>query len=112
MTPHLWTFDKAARETNVPVASLRRAADRHRLTIKIGRAVRIDPNDLGKLFELCRAEAKGRDYSGEEIATSGTSETAKSDGRPARQAAQMLKSCSPHTSSESTGQLVRLDRMK
>jgi len=107
----LLTFDQAAAEMGVPVASLRSAADEHGLTIRMGRAVRIHPDDLGRLIELCRVGQKDRACTGAQTANSTRSATpAASVSRPARQAASKLKARSRVTSTESTGQLVRLSQ--
>ena len=50
--PRLLTIDEAANELGVPAGSLRRAAERHGFLVRMGRAIRIDPNDLG----ACAAE--------------------------------------------------------
>ena len=50
----LLTPDQAAKTLGVPVASLRGAAERHGFLIRIGRSVRIDPNDLKEIVKRCR----------------------------------------------------------
>ena len=47
--PHLLTLKKAAKALGVPVASLRGAAERHGFLVRMGPALRIDANDLGKV---------------------------------------------------------------
>ena len=55
--PRLLTLNKAADALGVPVASLRGAAERHGYLIRMGRVVRINPNDLG----VCAAEVLAAD---------------------------------------------------
>ena len=47
--PRLLTLNKAAEALGVPVASLRGAAERLGFLVRMGRVVRIDANDLGKV---------------------------------------------------------------
>ena len=44
--PRLLTLDEAAETLGVPAASLRGAAERLGFLIRMGRAIRIHPNDL------------------------------------------------------------------
>ncbi len=106
----LLTFQEAAKRTGVPMASLRTAADEHGLTIRMGRAVRIHPHDIGKLIGLCRVEPKARASTGAQTAKPGKSAIPVSDSRPARLAASKLKARSRNTSTANTGQLVQLNR--
>jgi len=109
----LLTFDQAADLMGVPVAGLRAAADQHGMTIRMGRAVRIHPDDLGRLVDLCRVEPRGRACTGAQTERHGKSATpAAPASRPARQAASKLKARSRPTLTESTGQLVRLGQAK
>lgn len=111
MTFTLLTFEAAARQLNVPVASLRAAADEHGLTIRMGRAIRIHPDDLGRLIELCREEPKDRAYSGAKTDKPGKSETrAAPVSRPALAAAERLKRSLRTTSPSSTAPVVPLNR--
>ena len=108
----LLTFDEAADTIGVPQRSLRTAADKHGKTIKIGRAVRLHPDDLGELINLCRGREKGQDCTGDnqsDEGASGKSEIPVMSGyRPARIAASKLKGRSPNTSPKSTAPVVRL----
>ena len=49
MIPELLTIDEAAERLGVPRASLRSAAQEHGYLVRMGRAVRIDPDKLGKV---------------------------------------------------------------
>ena len=57
----LLTVNEAAAKLGVSARALRRVAERLGFLIKIGRAVRIDPNDLGELVKLCRVSPKEQD---------------------------------------------------
>ncbi len=58
MVERLLSIPEAARALGVPKESLRRAADTHGKTIRMGRAVRLHPDDLEELIELCRVVPK------------------------------------------------------
>lgn len=108
----LLTFEDAARQMGLPVASLRSAADRHGITIRMGRAVRIHPDDLGRLIDLCRVDPKAPACTGGQTDRPSKSETTTTGHRPAQAAALRLKARSRNTSRESTAQLVQLRRTK
>ncbi|WP_236045175.1 MULTISPECIES: hypothetical protein [Pseudooceanicola] len=111
--PRLLSISSAAAQLGVPVESLRRAADHHGKTIRIGRAARLHPDDLKELIELCRVAPKAPASTGEHVKTdrqSGRSATEPFAFRPAQQAAQRLKGCSPSTSKGSTAPTGRRDR--
>lgn len=55
----LLTIDEAADELGVPRAAMRAAAERYGLLVRMGRAVRIDPNDLGELVKKMPRPSKG-----------------------------------------------------
>ena len=52
--PRLLTIKAAAEELGIPPGSLRTAAEAHGLLVRMGRALRIDPETLPELIELCR----------------------------------------------------------
>jgi hypothetical protein len=112
----LLRFDEVAKILDVPVEGLRKVADQHGVTLIIGRAARLHPDDIGSLLEKCRVGQKGRVSTGENQAAaesrSGKSGTAQHGSRPAQIAAKMLKKSSRHTSSESTAQPVQLHPKK
>lgn len=111
--PMLLTIKEAANRLGVPEQSLRKVADEKGMTIHIGRAVRLHPDDLSEIIDLCRAERKDRASTGAKGQTdrlSGKSGTATPDYRPAQTAAAMLKRSSRTTSSGSTAQVVPLGR--
>lgn len=110
-TPVLWTIREAAQRLGVPESSLRKVADDFGKTIYIGRAVRLHPDDLPEIIDLCRAEPKAPACIGEREKTlrpSGKLGTEASESRPARTAAAKLKRNSRNTSTANIGQLVRL----
>ena len=57
----LLTLEEAAAERGVSARGLRRDAERLGFLVKIGRAVRIDPNDLGEFVKQCRVNPKEQD---------------------------------------------------
>ena len=57
--PRLLTIDEAAAELGVRPGSLRGAAERFGLLVKMGRSVRIDPNDISELIQIMPTTAKG-----------------------------------------------------
>ena len=110
----LLRMEEAAERLGVPVASLRTVADTHGKTIRMGRAVRLHPDDIEELVSLCRVEPKDRAYTGASAKTgrpSGKSETqASSQSRPARTAATMLKNNSQNTLPGKTAQVAPFPR--
>ena len=56
--PQLLTIQEAAEQLGVPPGSLRTAAQRHGFLVRMGRAVRIDPNDLPELIRSCQDKPK------------------------------------------------------
>lgn len=116
MTSKLLRFEDAAKMLDVPAPALRKVADQYGLTVIIGRAVRLHPDDLGRLIEKCRVEPRDRACSGAtEIQAghrSGKSGTGQRACPPALTTAKMLKKPSRHTSSANTAQLVQLHQTK
>lgn len=107
----LLTVDQAAAQLNIPVRSLRRAAEEHGLLVRMGRAVRIDPETMPELIQKCRNAPKVRASTGTPQKASGSFETlADQKLQQAQQTAQMLKSNSPSISQKKTGQLARFPR--
>lgn len=81
--PKLLTFEQAAAELNVPAEALRAAADTHGKTIKIGRAIRVNQDDLVEIVRLCQQKPKVPASSGKtdpqkELDPPGSSETDRS----------------------------------
>ncbi|MFC6461234.1 hypothetical protein ACFSYD_13500 [Paracoccus aerius] len=109
----LLTIKQAATRLGVPEYSLRKVADDHGMTIRIGRAVRLHPDDLSEIISLCRGERKDRastGASGQMDRQSGKSGTATPDYRPAQTAAAMLKRSSRATLNANIAQVVPLGR--
>lgn len=80
--PKLLTFEQAAAELNVPKEALRAAADQHNKTIRIGRALRLDTDDLRELVRLCQGKPKALASSGETAAKQAGNPTGKSETDP------------------------------
>ncbi|WP_235958229.1 helix-turn-helix domain-containing protein [Salipiger sp. PrR003] len=110
----LLPIPEAADMLGVPPGSLRTAADKHGKTIRMGRAVRLHPDDLEELCKLCRDDPKAPAFTGEKdqaephTGKSGTPEM--SGSRRALTAAQKLKKLSKTTSTVSSAQVVPLGR--
>lgn len=88
----LLTIEKAAEILNVPKQSLRSAAQSHGMLVRMGRAVRIDPNQLRELIELCQGNRKDPALTGGTQRESGASAIrAVPTVQQARQTAARLK---------------------
>ena len=101
--PRLLTLDEAATELGVPRASLRSAAERHGFLVRMGRALRIDPETVPELIEKCRSKPRVPAGTGEarETTTSGTK--AASSSQRAQATADRLIERSRATSRKRTG---------
>lgn len=109
--PKLQTFKEAAEEWGVPAEALRRKADDLGYTIEIGRAARLNPDEIPELIRKCRVNPRPRACTGETAKTepaAGKSGTEPRESRPAQQAALKLKQLSPRTSKTSSGQVAHL----
>lgn len=102
MTPRLLTIEEAAAELGVKKGSLRSAAQRHGLLVRIGRSVRIDADTLGELIEKCRDSAKDPASTDAATPASTSSGTAPGSTQRARETAERLKRLSPGTSRRGT----------
>ncbi|MDE0335627.1 MAG: helix-turn-helix domain-containing protein [Defluviicoccus sp.] len=101
--PRLLTIDEAAADLGVPRASLRTAAEEHGLLVRMGRVLRIDPDDIPELLKRCREKPKDPACTANETA-SGTSATmAASSSQRALATAEKLKGLSRGTSRKRTG---------
>jgi hypothetical protein len=112
----LLDIKEAASEIGVPRDSLRKVADLHGKTIIMGRAVKLHPDDIPELIELCRVKPKvpasigGKGKTDPQSGKSGTPASCQS--RPAQMTAQKLKSSSKRTSRGSAAQVVPFNRTK
>ena len=109
----LLTLAAAAAELDVPLASLRTAAARHGLLVRMGRAIRIDPETLPELVEKCRG--KPQDPVSTSIVNAGsiTSATVDDSLAQARATAAKLTRPSRDTSPKKTDPRVApLHRIK
>lgn len=110
MMQNLCTVEDAARELGVPATGLRTEAKRHGYIIKIGRAIRLDRNQLGELLLKCQGQPKGQGSTNSNTARTGLSATrANPTGQRAAQAAQRLKKPSAHTSPPKGGQVLPMN---
>ena len=113
----LRTIEQAASELGVPVASLRCAAEAHGITVRMGRAIRINPADYGELIRLCQGQAREPGYTGASRtvpeAANGSSETARNSVRQAQRTSDMLKQSLQTTSQNATeASVVHLNQRK
>lgn len=105
----LLTIDEAAERLGVPRAALRSEAERHGYLVRMGRAVRIDPNDLEELVDKCRDQVKAPDLSGARMAST-ASVTGNDACQRARETAERLKASSRRTSPNGTGPMAPQSR--
>tara|TARA_R100001369_G_scaffold44802_1_gene70937 strand:+ start:939 stop:1289 length:351 start_codon:yes stop_codon:yes gene_type:complete len=113
--PELYDLSDVAKRWDVSASALRKVADEAKLTIIIGRKVKLDPKDLPELLKQCQDEQRDRACTGATEKTAhqyGKSAMDRSGSRPAQTAAAMLKRSSKSTSLESAGQLVPFSRRK
>ena len=107
----LLTVAEAATQLGVPRASLRSAAEQHGLLVRMGRAVRIDPDDLKGLVEKCRENPQAHgSISGAVAPTS--SATANDSCQRGREIADKLIGRSPGTSPKRTGPPAQVHPIK
>ena len=101
----LWTLEKAAQELDVPLGSLRSAAERHGFLVRMGRSLRIDPDTLEEFVEQCREEPQEQDYTSapkERARATGSSVMAEDPCQRALATADRLSKSSPSTSRKRT----------
>ena len=100
LVPRLLTIEKAAIELGVPPGSLRTAAQQHGFLVRIGRALRIDPNDIPELIDRCRDTPRDPDCIVAATAAAITSSATPEAGSPQRALAitEKLKELSRGTS--------------
>ena len=108
----LLTVEEAAAELGVPPGSIRTAARRHGLLVKMGRAVRIDPSTLPELIERCRDKPKDPDCTATSTACGPSAMTAESSSQQALEVAAKLKARSRRSSPRSTDRPGQLHRIK
>ena len=109
----LLRIEEAAAELGVPQGSLEGAAKRHGLLVKMGRAVRIDPNDLPELIKRCQDQPKDRVSTAAVTPDSGSFVTPDvGSAQRALETAERLKERSRSTSRKRTGQPAPLRRIK
>lgn len=109
----LLRIEEAAEKIGMPKQAVRNEAERHGLLIRMGRNLRLHPDDLEELVNLCRVVPKARASTGERektAPTSGRSATEAPAFRPAQTAAAKLKAHSRSTSKGSTAPVVPLAR--
>ena len=108
----LLTIDEAAAELGVPPGSVRTAAREHGLLVKMGRAVRIDPDDIPELIRSCRDQRRDPDSTAAPIAGTTSFETETDSCALAHETAEKLKRLSRGTSPRRAGNPARVHRIK
>ena len=108
----LLTIAAAADELGVPAGSLRTAAQRHGLLVRIGRAIRIDPNDLPELIKSCQDKPRDRDCIATSTVSGISATTAESSSQQALEVAAKLKARSRRSSPRSTDRPGQLHQIK
>ncbi len=74
MTP-LLRIEEAAEQMGVPARAVRAAAEAHGLLVRIGRAVRIEADQIPELIQKCRSAPKAPVSTGTTLKESGSSAT-------------------------------------
>ena len=100
--PQLLTIKEAAAELGVPKGSLKTAAKEHGFIVRMGRAQRIDRNDLAELVKTCRNTPKVPVSTADRTAST-TSATDRTASQRALETAERLKRLSPGTSRNGVG---------
>ncbi|MEH7826822.1 hypothetical protein [Gemmobacter denitrificans] len=100
----LLTIAEAATLIGVPKASLRTAAERHGFLIRMGRAIRIDPDQLPELLRKCQNTPKAPASTGTNRVENGSSATLDAKKlQQAQQTVQKLRNSLRNTSQAATG---------
>jgi len=94
----LLSIPEAAAELGVPPGSLRTAAEKHGLVVRMGRAIRIDQHDFEELIRKCQGDPKERDFTIAAIKPTTLSGTETDSYLRARATAAKLKRRSRGTS--------------
>ena len=110
--PRLLTIPEAAEQLGVPPGSLRTAAERNGLLVKIGRAVRIDPNDIQELIKKCRDKQKDPASTAMSTGSGTSATTAECSNQRALETAEKLKGRSRDTLPRNTGRAGQLHQIK
>ena len=109
----LLTIAEAAGLLGVPKDSLRSAAKQHRLLVRMGRAIRIDPNDIPELIRKCQETPKVHASTDDRVMAASISEKAPDSCQRALETAAKLKASSPATSrhaiDQPKGRVIRLN---
>ena len=107
--PQLLTVKETAEALGVPVGALRRVAEKHGYLVRMGRAIRLDPETLPELIERCRDQKlPPASTSAPTGAVYSTSATAAESSARARETAEKLKARSRVTSRTRTDRQARV----
>ena len=95
----LMKIEEAAEALNVPAASLKTAAQKHGMLVRMGRALRIDPETIPELLQRCRENPQApASISDRTTAPSSFATPGNPTGERARETAAKLKKRSPRIS--------------
>ena len=108
----LLSIAEAAEQLGIPPGSLRTAAREHRLLVKMGRAVRIDPDDLPELIDRCRDRPRDPDSTAAPTVATTSFETEIDSCALAHETAEKLKRHSRATSPKRGVSPARVHRIK
>lgn len=115
----LWTIDQAAAELNVGKGTIKTVLAEHpQFKIKMGREIRVNPDDLGEIIDACREKPKVPASTSDLPATAEQSNTSSSipvasSVARAQRTSDKLKRLSSGTSKKSEGApVVQLRRQK
>jgi len=108
----LLKIEDAAKMIGVPPGSLRRAAEKHGLLVRMGRTLRIDPRTFEELFEKCRNKPRDHESTGAPTASTTSATTTDTGVQRAQETADTLKTLSRNTSLRKTGQPAPVRRIK
>lgn len=104
MARPLLKLEEAAQQLRVPKGSLRTAAENLGFLIRMGRALRIDPDSLEELVKACRVRPRERASTSAETPGSGSSATpGAATDQQAQEIAERLKQRSRRTSPSAAG---------
>ena len=108
----LLTLDQAAKQLGVPRGSLRTAAETHGYLVRMGRALRIDPETLSELIKLCRDQKQVPASTNSKAESSSSGIPAAHNNQRALETAEKLKRFSRDTSQSATGQSAQVRQNK
>ena len=110
--PRLLTLDEAAADLGVPRASLRTAAEDHGLLVRMGRALRIDPDAIPELVKRCRENPRAPACTAAPTTAGSSSAMTADQSQQALEIAETLKRRSRVTSPRKAGRKADVIHLK